>query len=148
MNLLKKAILFFKDFIFHAVILYIFLLSPLGSYDPYLERFLPSHFQQLIEQNDALGFILQFCVEMIFISCMTLPIISLNFYLMRMNTFRREKEDYIATKMVLTLLGSTILSFPFRNILGAFNFVLPMFLTTLSYVLLGYFRWRKSNAAD
>lgn len=143
MNLSKKALLFFKDFIFHTIILYVFLLSPLGSYDPYLERFMPNRFQQLVDNQDILYIIIEFTEEMIYIGFITLPIIVLNFYWMRMNTFRKKKEDYFATKMVLTLLGSTMLSYPYRNILGSYNFALPTFLTTLSYVLWVCFRLKK-----
>jgi hypothetical protein len=144
MNVLKELSRFIKDYFFQMIVLYILILSPLGSYDPYIKEFLPSHFHQL-KQNDFPYLICSLCNELTYIGFITFPILVSNFYWMRMNTFRSKKEDYIATKMVLLLSSSTILSFPYSNILGSSsNFALPMFFTTFSYFFWGIY-WKKTK---
>ena len=144
-NLFKIAVLFLKDYFFQTIILYVFLLSPLGRYDPYLKEFLPSYFHHHLMNNDFPQLLLRLTEEFIFTGLLISPIISLNIYLMHINTFRKNKEYYFASKVVLILLASTVLSFPFRNILGPFNLPLSMFLTSLLYIFLGYFRMKKNN---
>jgi hypothetical protein len=145
MNVIKVLSRFIKDYIFQMIVLNILILSPLGSYDPSIKEFLPSHFHQL-KQNDFPLFLRSLCDEWTYIGFITFPILASNFYWLRMNTFRSKKEDYIATKMVVLLLSSTIMSFPYQNILGSgSNFALPMFITSTFYFFWDYFRLKKQN---
>lgn len=143
MILYKKVYLFFKVFLFHSIFLYILILSPLGRYNPYLDIFFPNnHFYEILK-NDSIQVFQTLISEYTYISILALPIIVYNFYFMYFNKFRKEKEDFIAVKMVIIILGSTILSFPLGNLFGSFNVTLPMFITTSIFTLFGVLGLKK-----
>ena len=140
MKLYNMILLFVKEFFFYNIVLFIFLLSPIGRFAPQSFERSPSLFQELTNNFELPDIILQLISGPILIGMRIIPIIAFNFYFWHFNKFRYQKEDYRAIKNVLIIGGSTLISIPYQLNLGFCNFTLPVFLTSLTYIFWGNYR--------
>ena len=147
MTLLKKGIFYYKEFIFQTVVFFTILISPLGNIGWKIGIFETSWIESLIKNfsNEPKQLFIRFIIALLFSILYSFPISISNIYLWHSNKFRYGEDDYLLLK-ILFMIGVSVLYVVFSTKMYSYyslltlNFVFPIILTTLFYLVWLYWK--------
>lgn len=105
MNLLKRALSYYKDFFFQSLVFYLLFLSPLGSIGWKIGVFETSNIENLFSNfakepmELMIRLLLGFPVSMLY----SFPFIICNIYLWQFNKFLEGWEEYLPLKIIVMI---------------------------------------------
>ena len=150
MNLLKRVLLYYKDFIFQSIVFYILYISPLGSVgwkigvfdESLIERFFLDIGKEPLQSLLHLIYYLPCSILYSF------PVSISNIYLWHFNKFRMGESDYLPLKILFMIAVSGLYIAYSVKAFGHFGmltliFLFPIALTTLFYLV--WLFWREKR---
>ena len=148
MNLFKKILPYYKDFMLQNLFFYVIFLSPLGCFEwQYTIMDKPKIFEIIYACKSSqlpffIAFVFYFTVFYFGAILYTFIPIIINIYLLRVNKFRFGNEDYKAMKILLLVSMNSFYLLSWMVIYTELiyrDFLMPLVFNLLGYILYVYF---------